>query len=317
MNITSQWKGSPWLLLVFTLPSSKASERVGVWRKLQKFGSIPLRNAGYVLPNNALNQERFEWLGTAIRSFKGGASILQIRAIDDLPPRALQEQFRQARAADYEALVEEVKKLKPAFKGVSAQIPRLRRRYEEIVAIDFFESPMRRKVEEALIRAEQPRVKTEKVKIGTVSKADYQNRIWMTRPRPGIDRVSSAWLITRFIDPKASFIFGNDPAARVDAVPFDMFQAGGFGHEGDNCTFETICRAFQLTDKKVQLIAQAIHDADLDDDKFGRPEGNTINQILQGWAKQSVADKELLRRGMDVIEGLYHSIQQSAARGHR
>ncbi len=305
------------MLLVFTLPSSKASERVGVWRKLQKFGSIPLRNAGYVLPNNPVNQERFEWLGTAIRSFKGEASILTIRAIDDLPPRALQEQFRQARAADYEALVEEVKKLKPAFKGVSAQIPRLRRRYEEIVAIDFFESPMRRKVEEALIRAEQPRVKTEKVKIGTVSKADYQNRIWMTRPRPGIDRVSSAWLITRFIDSKASFIFGNDPAARVDAVPFDMFQAGGFGHEGDNCTFETICRAFQLTDKKVQLIAQAIHDADLDDDKFGRPEGNTINQILQGWAKQSVADKELLRRGMDLIEGLYHSIQQSAARGHR
>jgi hypothetical protein len=309
MNITSQGEGSPWLLLVFTLPSSKASQRVGIWRKLQKFGSIPLRNAGYVLPNNPVNQERFEWLATAIRSFKGEASILQIQAIDDLPPRTLQEQFRQARAADYEALIEEAKKLKPAAKGASAQIPRLQRRYEDIVAIDFFESPLRRKAEEALVRAEQPRAKAGKVKTGTASKADYQNRIWMTRPRLGIDRVSSAWLITRFIDPKATFVFGKDPSFQEGAIPFDMFQAGGFGHEGDNCTFETLCHAFRVTDRKVQLIAQAIHDADLEDDKFGRSEGNLINQILQGWAKQAVPDEELLRRGMDLIEGLYYSIQ--------
>ena len=309
MNITPQWEGSPWLLLVFTLPSSKASERVGIWRKLQKFGSIPLRNAGYVLPHNPVNQERFEWLATAIRSFKGEASILQIQAIDDLPPRALQEQFRQARAADYEALIAEAKKLKPAAKGASTQIPRLRRRYEQIVAIDFFESPMRRKAEEAIVRTEQPRAKAEKVKEGAASKADHQNRVWMTRPRPGIDRVSSAWLITRFVDPKATFIFGKDPAAHAGAIPFDMFQAGGFGHEGNNCTFETLCDAFRVTDKRVQLIAQAIHDADLEDDKFGRAEGNLINQILQGWAKQAVPDEELLRRGMELIEGLYHSIQ--------
>jgi hypothetical protein len=184
MNITSQWEDSPWLFLVFTLPSSKASQRVGIWRKLQKFGSIPLRNAGYVLPNNPVNQERFEWLATAIRSFEGEASILQIQAIDDLPPRTLQEQFRQARAADYEALIEETKKLKLAAKGASAQILRLRRRYEDIVAIDFFESPIRRRAEDALMKAEQPRAKAEKVKTETGFKADYQNRIWMTRPRP-------------------------------------------------------------------------------------------------------------------------------------
>lgn len=309
MNITSPWEDPPWLLLVFTLPSSKASERVGIWRRLQKIGSIPLRNAGYVLPNNSVNQERFERLATAIRGFKGEASILQIQAIDDLPPRALQELFRQARAADYEALIEKAKKLKPIAKGVPGQFPRLRRRYEEITVIDFFESPMRKKAEEALKRAEQPGGRAEKVRTEMASKVDYQNRVWMTRPRPGIDRVASAWLITRFIDPKATFIFGSDPATHEGAVPFDMFQAGGFGHDGDNCTFETLCRAFRVTDKKVQLIAQAIHDADLEDDKFGRSEGNLINQILQGWAKQGIANEELLRRGMDLVEGLYHSIQ--------
>jgi hypothetical protein len=309
MDITSSSEASPWLLLVFTLPSSKTSERVQIWRKLQKFGSIPFRNAGSMLPNNPVNQERFEWMATTIRSYKGEASILQIQAIDDFTPSLLQEQFRQARAADYTALIKDIQKLKPSADVVSTQLPRMKRRFEEIVAIDFFESPMRRKAEDAMTQLEQPRAKTESPRKGKAVKKDYQNRTWMTRPRPGIDRVSSAWLISHFIDPKAKFVFGKDPAAHAKAVPFDMFQAGGFGHEGDHCTFETLCSAFGVTDKKVQLIAQAIHDADLEDSKFRRSEGFTMNQILQGWAKQNVADDELLRRGMDLIEGLYNSIQ--------
>jgi hypothetical protein len=309
MDITSSSEASPWLLLVFTLPSSKTSERVQIWRKLQKFGSIPFRNAGSMLPNNPVNQERFEWMATTIRTYKGEASILQIQAIDDFTPSLLQEQFRQARAADYTALIKDIQKLKPSADVVSTQLPRMKRRFEEIVAIDFFESPMRRKAEDAMTQLEQPRAKTESPRKGKAVKKDYQNRTWMTRPRPGIDRVSSAWLISHFIDPKAKFVFGKDPAAHAKAVPFDMFQAGGFGHEGDHCTFETLCSAFGVTDKKVQLIAQAIHDADLEDSKFRRSEGITMNQILQGWAKQDVADDELLRRGMDLIEGLYNSIQ--------
>lgn len=301
-------KASPWLLLVFTLPSNKASERVGIWRKLQKFGSIQLRNAGYLLPNNPINQERFEWLATAIRSFKGEASILRIQAIDDLSPRALREHFRQARAADYEALIEEAKRLEPAAARASTQLQRLRRRYEEILDIDFFESPLRRRAEEALRQAEKPRPKAEKGKVEMVSKADYQNRVWMTRPRPGIDRVSSAWLITRFIDPKARFIFSSDPKTHDDAVRFDMYQAGGFGHDEDHCTFETICRLFGIGDKAVRVIGEAIHDADVEDGRFGRSEGIAMNSILRGWDRQGLANDELLKRGMELIEGLYLSL---------
>lgn len=301
-------KTTPWLLLVFSLPSNKASERVGIWRKLQKFGSIQLRNAGYLLPKHPMNQERFEWLATAIRSFRGEASILQVRAIDDLTPRALQEQFRQARTPDYEKLIDEAKKLKPATSGASAPLQRLRRRYEEIRDIDFFENPLRRKAEEALKQAEQPRMKGEKFKADIALKADYQNRLWMTRPRPGIDRVSSAWLITRFVDPKASFVFSNDPKTHPDAVRFDMFQGGGFGHEEGHCSFETICRRFGLKDKAVHIIAEAIHDADLEDGRFGRSEGVAINSILRGWDRQGLPDDELLKRGMELIEGLYQSL---------
>ena len=246
-----------------------------------------------------------------IRVSHGEASVLQIQAIDDLPSRALQDQFREARADDYTALIEDLQKLKPAAPGPSTQILRLRRRFEEIVAIDFFTSPLRERAEEALARAEQRGSRRNLRDRGSASKAEYQKRTWITRPRPGIDRVSSAWLISRFIDAKPKFIFDTSPAAHRNAIPFDMFQGVGFGHEGDRCTFETLCLAFDISDHKVLTIGQAVHDADLEDGKFGRQEGHTINQILRGWAAQDVPDNDLLRRGMDLIEGFYHSISKT------
>lgn len=255
-----------------------------------------------------MNQERFEWLAASIRGFKGEASVLQVQAIDDLPFDILQEKFREERKPDYTELIREVKKLKPSSQGFSTQLARLKRRYEEIAEIDFFESPLKAKAEESLYRAEHPASPEMHVRKGKISRMEYQNRIWMTRPRPGIDRVSSAWLIRRFIDTEAGFIFATDTEAHAEAVPFDMYQAGGFGHEGDRCTFETLSARFGISDKKVELIGEAIHDADLDDEKFGRTEGITINQILKGWAKKGVPDDELLHRGMDLIDGFYHSI---------
>src|ERR1700730_13905855 len=104
MSVQDRLSVSPWLLLVFTLPATKASERVQIWRKLQKIGSIPFRNAGYMLPNTEEHLERFEWLATAIRDFKGDASILQIQSVDDLPVGKIKEQFRAVRTIDYAAL---------------------------------------------------------------------------------------------------------------------------------------------------------------------------------------------------------------------
>jgi hypothetical protein len=176
--------------------------------------------------------------------------------------------------------------------------------------MDFFGSQRRSAVEqlfEALAKPPtgQPTMKPK------AAKKDYQGKTWVTRSRPGIDRVSSAWLITRFIDPKARFIFAEDPLKHPAAVPFDMYSTTGFGHEGDRCTFETLCRSFGIRDKRTLLIAEAVHDADLEDGKFGRHEGHAMNQILRGWAAQHVPDDQLLRRGMDLIEGFYNSIPQS------
>jgi hypothetical protein len=299
----------PWLLLVFSLPAKGASRRVEIWRKLRRYGVLALRSAGYVLPNTALNQERMGWLATAIRTYKGQASVAQVLGFDDLPADRLKILFVEARAQDYQKLSHEAKKLLalPALRRPATGLNRIRRRFLEIQEIDFFENPWRGKVDALLARLDEPEVaasgRNTKRKAG-----EYNNRVWLTRPLPGIDRVSSAWLIRRFIDPKARFVFGTEPKAHPDAIPFDMFCAEGFGHRGDDCTFETLSKQFTIQDIKVRRIAQIIHDADLDDGKFGRSEGLGLDKVLNGWAKQDVPDSELLERGMELIEGLYHSL---------
>jgi len=304
-----QSRHSPWLLLVFSLPASRASQRVEVWRKLQRYGVLPLQSSGYVLPNAPANQEKLEWLATAIRNYKGQASVVQVQAFDDLPEQKIKNLFVQARSKDYENLLRDLKKLvalSPSRRP-TGQLARLGRRFHEITVIDFFKNPLRSRVEAVLARIEESDGAAPAINKKNKTR-EYLNRVWITRTRPGIDRVSSAWLIRRFIDPKARYIFGDDPASHSDAVPFDMFSPQGFGHRGNDCTFETLCKHFAIRDARVRKIAQMIHDADLDDEKYGRIEAKGLDQVLNGWARQGVADGELLRRGMDVIEGLYQGL---------
>src|SRR6266487_465376 len=169
MSITQHREPVPWLLLIFSLPAKRTSERVRIWRKLQKYGTLALRNSGNVLPNTPANQERLEWLATAIRGFKGEASVLQVLAIDDLPSDVLKEQFREERKPAYMSLIREVQQLKPSTQGFSTQLTRLKRRFEEVVEIDFFESPLRAKAEEALYKAEHPAPTLERAGKGRVS----------------------------------------------------------------------------------------------------------------------------------------------------
>jgi len=300
---------APWLLLVFSLPSKRASQRVEVWRKLQRYGTLALRSSGYVLPNSSVNQERMEWLATAIRSYKGQASVVQVQGFDDLPAKKLKELFIEARSRDYQKLLHDLRKLlsSPSSQRSAGALKRIRRRFLELQDIDFFKSPIRTRVETMLARADES--ETNKTGRGLKRhKGEYDNRVWVTRHRPGIDRVSSAWLIRRFIDPKARFVFGTEPAAHPEAIPFDMFCQEGFGHRGEDCTFETLCKHFGIRDSRVKRIAQIIHDADLGDEKFSQVEGLGLDKVLTGWAKQDLPDDELLKRGMELMEGLYESM---------
>jgi hypothetical protein len=302
-------KNTAWLLLTFTLPTKRASQRVEVWRKLQRYGTVPLGNSGYLLPSNPVNEERFQWLGTAIRKYGGEASVVHVRSIDNISTPQLIGRFAEARAREYQELIRELEKFSslPVQKRAVGRLSRLRSRFQEIVEIDFFASPLQKRVGELLARADEARVARRIPENAPIDPKAYKNRVWVTRPRPGVDRCACAWLIRRFLDPKARFGFTSEERIPPEAVPFDMFH-DGFRHRGDNCTFETLQTDFRIRDRRVKVMAEIVHDADLADEKFGRKEGYGIDEVLKGWARQGIPDQELLDRGRQVMEGLYHSL---------
>lgn len=241
-----------------------------------------------------------------MRKVNGHASIIQTQSIDDLSEDRLKAMFIEARTRDYEALVSQLKKARPSSKRRFI-LGHLRRKFQEIAATDFFNSPLRSRVESLLAHTDDSLSASLRTK-RPAQKDRLHARTWLTRPRPGIDRVASAWLIRRFIDADAKFVFDNNSNRYPGAIPFDMFTAAGFGHRGDDCTFETLCKEFDIRDPKVRAIAQIIHDADLEDEKFGRIEGVGLDRALIGWAQQGIEDQELLRRGIELIEGLYNAL---------
>src|SRR5882757_3058413 len=307
MNVTKQNEPKPpWLLLVFSLPKKGASLRVTVWRKLQRYGALPLGNSGYFLPNTAENRERFEWLAKAVRTEGGEASVLEVQSVDNCSFPQMKQRFSDARAGDYRELLKDLRKA-PTSSNLSSRITRFRRRFQAITSIDFCGNPLREHVEHALNAMQTPNTKPLIPEIASVTPAEYRNRVWVTRPRPGVDRVTSAWLIRKFIDPKAKFAFAPEDKKPPKAVPFDMYE-GGFGHRGEDCTFETLLKVFHIRDKKIPVMAEIVHDADLFDEKFGRKEGFGIDEVMKGWAQQGLSDRELLKRGMQLAEGLYKSL---------
>ena len=299
-------QASGWLLLTFTLPTKRASQRVEVWRKLQRYGTVPLGNSGYLLPKGASNEERFQWLATAIRKYGGDASVVHVESIDNMTTPQLVGCFAEARAKEYQVLIRELQAFssrREEGKG-DGRLSRLRNRFQEIVEVDFFDNPLQLRVRELLEQAGSLRTKSSTIRVNA---KEYKNRIWVTRPRPGVDRCGSAWLIRRFIDSKARFTFAREDRVPTGAVPFDMFHEEGFGHRGDDCTFETLEKQFRVRDARVAVIGQMIHDADLLDERFGRKEGYGMDEILKGRARQGIPDDKLLKRGMELVEGLYHA----------
>jgi hypothetical protein len=296
---------SPWLVFLFTLPRVQASGRVDVWRRLKRTGALPLESGGYLLPNSQDNRERFEWLAESVRQYKGTALVLAVNEIGEAGADAIRQRFMEARNPEYAAIIADAKKIRPASAGSLGEVVRLRKRLQEILAIDYFGGPMRDRAEAAVEKLTAIHV-APKSKSKSHTRNEFSNRVWQTRPRPGIDRSASAWLIVNFIDPKAKFKFAQEPIN--GAVRFDMYQAGGFGHRGDDCTFETLLAEFELSGKPLKVLAEMIHDADVKDEKYGRTEAIAVDKILKGWMSKGMADDELLSKGMELIDGLYRSI---------
>jgi len=309
MNVRTD-EVTAWLLLTFTLPTKRASQRVQIWRKLQRYGAVPLGNSGYLLPTSPSNEERFQWLAMSIRKYGGEASVVRVKSIDNISTPQLIGRFSEARTRDYQELLQDLQtfsSLAPQ-KRAAGRLSRLKARFQEIVDVDFFSSALQKRVAKLLELADQAHPSGPPVPTKKNRAADYRGRTWVTRPRPGVDRCASAWLIRNFIDPKARFSFASEDQVPPASVPFDMFHEDGFGHRGNDCTFETLEKQFHIRDPRVAAIGQIIHDADLLDDKFGRKEGYGVDEILKEWARQGIADSKLLERGMQLVEGLYYAL---------
>jgi hypothetical protein len=289
-----------WLVLLFSLPAKKAATRVEVWRRLKKYGAVALDGGGYVLPSSDDRREQFEWIAGNVRRAGGSASVLQVTSVGHLSNDELRGIFLKAREADYRELMKQYNAL--GSTGVEVVRGRLSKRLLEVIAIDFFESPL-----QATARGLFAERSTQMEKPGKAVHGKFTSRVWVTRPRPKIDRVASAWLIKKFIDKHATFAFADDPSAVPNAVAFDMYQAEGFGHRGDDCTFETLLKEFRLKDKALQTIGEIVHDADLGDEKFGRAEGIGILAVLKGWLADGVSDQDMLKRGGELMEALWKS----------
>ena len=138
----------------------------------------------------------------------------------------------------------------------------------------------------------------------TLAVKDFKKKVWVTRPRPGVDRMASAWLIRRAIDPNATFVFRTKP--RGSEIPFDMYT-GDFGHHGDLCTFETLAARFALRNPAVASIAQIVHDLDMKEARYNRPEAPAVGRLVEGLRQMHKDDDALLEQGMAMFEALSRS----------
>ena len=308
-----------WLLLAHQLPAHPSNLRVKTWRRLQELGAVPVKQTLYALPDSAESREDFEWLRVEIEGSGGEAVIFAAEHLSADAEAALVEEFRRQRQAAYTELAEEIERLRPTKGARRSQrtprdLSRYRQRFQAIERIDFFGSAGRDRVASLLAALESSRRDTagEESSVHANDTKEFQGRLWVTRPRPGVDRMASAWLITRFIDKAATFDFVTDTQnAPATSVPFDMYGVG-FGHEGDRCTFEALVRRFRIRDTAVQRLGEVVHDLDLKDGKFGAGEAGTLGAAIDGLQMSCADDHQLLEQGIILFEAMFRSFSQQA-----
>jgi len=317
-----------WLLLAHQLPARPSNLRVRTWRRLQQLGAIPIKQAVYVLPDSPSAREDFEWLTTEIEAGGGEATMFAADTVNTWTSDELIEEFRRAREIDYATLSEAVER---ALKGATRKraprrsrraasriVDTFRQRLASIEAIDFFGSAGRDRVT-ALIEELQrtfsgDRPGARNASPGGLSRVgEFRGRMWVTRPRPGIDRMGSAWLIRRFIDSEARFGFVEQPLTTGDAIPFDMFGVE-FTHRGEWCTFETLAHTFAINDTAVERLAAIVHDLDLKDGAFGAPEADAVGALVEGLQALHPDDHALLDSGITMFEAFYRAFERAARR---
>jgi len=315
-----------WVVFSYSLPSkASSSARVGFWRRLQRLGAVTPKAGVYVLPTRDECVEAFQWLAQEVQQAKGEAVVMRVDRFEGLSDQQLVNIFHDSCRGKYLELESEAGEVEKALSsaksvkgsaGVLDQVKGLQKRYGEVARVDFFESPEGARVGAKLRAVEQQfRLRRSGApKITSVSTAEYKHKRWITRPRPHVDRLACAWLIRRFIDPNGVIRYASQPES--GEVSFDMREAV-FGHTGNLCTFETMLAAFNLKEPALQVLAEIVHEIDIRDGRYVRPETGGVEMILKGWLLQGLPDQELESHGIELFEALYTVFSKRPGLGKR
>lgn len=325
MVITAKDSGSEnivrkWWAFAFYLPSDAASARMKIWRRLQDIGAASFKKALYLLPANDDTLEDLEWTMKEVTAAGGQGVILQGTVVEGLSDAEIAALFDTAREAQYGELADEVRKLlvtldrprtRPNPTDLADQVVRFRERLSTIESIDFFQANGREQAK-ALIDTLETRIgeslgKNESAE-GDKGKAELVGRIWVTRANIHVDRMASAWLIARSIDPQARFKFVTDRNYKPEPgeLRFDMYAAE-YTHDADRCTFEVLLDLIEKPDAGLRRIAEVVHDLDIRDRKYQHPETAGIKIMLDGLVANHDRDEDRIERATALFEDLHKS----------
>lgn len=286
-----------WLLLIHQVPAKPDYLRVKVGRRLQRVGAVAIKPGVYALPASEETREDLGWIVREVVDGGGDAHVVEAKLVDGIDDEALVTRFNHARDEEAGPLVEALQ----AAESGGADLERLRRRLEEVSAIDFFGSTKVMEARGWLRRLEEARAPTR----ASAERLELVGKTWVTRAGIKVDRMASAWLVRRFVDGDARFRFvpGRSHEPEPDELRFDMVEAE-FGHEGDACTFEVLVRRLGLEDHGLRAIGELVHDVDCKDGKFARPETAGFAMTVEAIAVAHLSDEERLERASAWLDDL-------------
>jgi len=319
-------KAVSWLLFFSTVPSRPVSKRMKVWRKLMQEGALHFKGAVYLLPYSEIREAMLQALTADVLAMGGDAAYVKAPSVETMGNEEIISLFNAERGRAYEQAGKGLhileQKLGSMLKGGKAVTPeelltafrKIEKAYKDIAAVDFFTSEQGKAfalrlgtLAKQLDEASHGKTPVSTKGIEPKDAAGYRGRTWATRSRPFVDRMASAWLIRRFIDPDARFAFISETGKpNAGSLLFDV-NGGEFTHHEDLCTFEVLMKAFGLKQRPLKKIAEIVHELDIKDGRYAAPEARGIEELLTGIRKTAKNDDEALEKGIAVFGMLYAS----------
>ena len=312
-----------WILFSYSVPAANAKARMRIWRRISACGAVQLKTGLQILPNRDDLLESITWLIGEVTALGGEAIAIQCSRIEGMEDEQIEKLFQGQIDQEFLQIQAEARELLSAAslsvnndqaKEVLPALRKLRKRCESLQSRDFFPSGAAVKTFALLDTASEKLRRTETAPRPLVSfdRAGYQGRIWVTRVRPYIDRLSSAWLIGRFIDAKAQFRFLEPGEKAIPAkreIPFDIAGAE-FSHQGEQITFEVMARGFDLLDPAIMKISELVRCIDIQEGTILPDDGALLKNLLDGLISISTSDHQLLDRALLIFDALYAGYSQ-------